>query len=283
MKYIFKNTSLDDSGNALHSLAKGDIIYVRNGVAKLIANNSVNLSTAKNKYGYRCDSNRVSIVFKIDSKTTLSILHNTNTAGERYMSLYSFISDKPISEVSSADWINRSFVPFTSYDSDVQFEGGNVSNVSVPSGHTSWTYINAGCLSVTWEDLPKGYYVLEGVGSESYIYCFDNDVADVPVTALTLTEIKKHLNIDREFTDDDDYLMSLCEVAEQIVSKHIDCKFSEILVDGKLPAPIRHACLLFIGNMYDNRESVSPNSMTEIPQSLTYILNMYRDYENANI
>ena len=101
---------------------------------------------------------------------------------------------------------------------------------------------------------------------------------------LTLDKIKKHLNIDVDFTDDDDYIEFLESVAEDLVQKHIDKKFDDIIAEeGALPNALLHAILLFIGNMYDNRESVAFANPSEVPQSLTYILNMYRDYENANI
>lgn len=101
---------------------------------------------------------------------------------------------------------------------------------------------------------------------------------------ITLDKIKKHLNIDADFTDDDDYIEFLESVAEDLVQKHIDKKFDDIIAEeGALPNALLHAILLFIANMYDNRESVAYANPSEVPQSLTYILNMYRDYENANI
>ena len=39
---------------------------------------------------------------------------------------------------------------------------------------------------------------------------------------LNLDLIKKHLNIDEDFHDDDDYLKILGDVAEQVTERHID-------------------------------------------------------------
>ena len=101
---------------------------------------------------------------------------------------------------------------------------------------------------------------------------------------LDLEKIKKHLNIDADFTEDDEYIEFLENVAEDLVQKHIDKKFEDIIAEeGAIPNALLHAILLFIGNMYDNRESVAFANPSEVPQSLTYILNMYRDYKNANI
>lgn len=101
---------------------------------------------------------------------------------------------------------------------------------------------------------------------------------------IELDKIKKHLNIDADYTDDDEYLVFLYDVAEDVIQKHIDTTFENIKQKkGTIPTALLHAILLFIGNMYENRESISYASAQEIPTSLTYILNMYRDYDNANI
>ena len=41
--------------------------------------------------------------------------------------------------------------------------------------------------------------------------------------------------------------------------------------------------LIFIANLYNNRESVAYTGAVEVPNTLTYILSLYRNYENANI
>ena len=100
---------------------------------------------------------------------------------------------------------------------------------------------------------------------------------------IELDRIKKHLNIDADFTDDDEYIKFLYNVAEDVIQKHIDTTFDTILQKkGVIPDALLQAMLLFIGNMYANRESISYTSAQEIPTSLSYILNMYRDYENSN-
>ena len=100
---------------------------------------------------------------------------------------------------------------------------------------------------------------------------------------LDLDIVKKHLNIDPDFCDDDDYIVTLAEVAEQAVEKHIDSRLSDIAKeeDG-LPSPLFHAMLLMIGNMYANRESVSYSPTYSVPNSLSYILSLFRSYDRAN-
>ena len=96
---------------------------------------------------------------------------------------------------------------------------------------------------------------------------------------ITLEDIKKHLNIDSGFTEDDNYLISLENVAEAAVAKHIDCDLEDLFDDGgSVPTPIIQAMKLFIGNMYQSRESVAFTQAVEIPNAYEYLLSLYKDY-----
>ena len=99
---------------------------------------------------------------------------------------------------------------------------------------------------------------------------------------LEIDRIKKHLNIDDYYKDDDNYLVYLYEVAEKVVEKHTDTNLKEIAEEngGELPPPILHAMLLFIGDMYKSRESISFGSVTSIPFSYDYILSLYKNYRS---
>jgi hypothetical protein len=100
---------------------------------------------------------------------------------------------------------------------------------------------------------------------------------------LEIDRIKKHLNIDEYYKDDDSYLVYLYEVAEKVVEKHTDVKLENIAKDngGELPPPILHAMLLFIGDMYKSRESISFGSVQSIPFSYDYILSLYKNYRSG--
>lgn len=102
------------------------------------------------------------------------------------------------------------------------------------------------------------------------------------MTFLTLAQLKKHLNIDATFTADDEYITSLGDVAEAIVSKHLGFELSEIAENngGSLPAPIVHAMFLFVGNLYMNRESVSVANFNNIPFSYEYLIGLYKNYND---
>jgi uncharacterized phage protein (predicted DNA packaging) len=97
---------------------------------------------------------------------------------------------------------------------------------------------------------------------------------------LDLEAVKQHLNIDRDFNIDDEYLNHLIKVAEEVIEKHIDNKLQYIAENngGELPSPLLQAMLLFIGNMYANRESTVLTSVTELPYSYNYLLQLYQAY-----
>lgn len=93
---------------------------------------------------------------------------------------------------------------------------------------------------------------------------------------MDLERIKKHLNIDVSFVDDDVYLMELYNVSKTIVEKHTCTTFN----DDEIPHPLQQAILLLIGNYYANRESIAFASAGEIPLTYTYILDLYKNYNN---
>lgn len=97
---------------------------------------------------------------------------------------------------------------------------------------------------------------------------------------LTLDDAKKHLNIDEYFTEDDNYILSLIDVAEAIVQKHIDSRYEDIVgEEGQLPTPLLQAMLLMVGNLYQNREAISFTNVNEIPFAYDYLLSLYKDFK----
>lgn len=96
---------------------------------------------------------------------------------------------------------------------------------------------------------------------------------------ITLSQVKKHLNIDEIFTDDDQYLYSLIIVSQEAVEKFIDQPLAEISDEnGKIPDSLRHAMLLLIGNLYDHRETTAPLHLSEVPHAFQFLLDLYQKY-----
>lgn len=97
---------------------------------------------------------------------------------------------------------------------------------------------------------------------------------------VDLSLAKKHLIVDESFTDDDEYIEILIEAAEKTVSMDACVDFKDMEdEEGKIPAPLRHAILLQVGDYYAYRETVSFGStMREIP-SYKKLISLYRNYE----
>lgn len=91
--------------------------------------------------------------------------------------------------------------------------------------------------------------------------------------------LKKHLNIDETWVEDDEYIKALCLAAENAVENHIARPLTEITDEhGKLPPAVKHAILLLVGHFYANRESVSFATASEIPLAYQYLLQPYKSY-----
>lgn len=102
---------------------------------------------------------------------------------------------------------------------------------------------------------------------------------------LNLDLIKKHLNIDSNFHDDDEYLTMLGNVVEQVTERHIDDSFQLIMLknNGVFPPTLIQAMLLLCGTYYSNRENVAFTSSSEIPQSYSYLLSLYQNYGSEGL
>lgn len=95
---------------------------------------------------------------------------------------------------------------------------------------------------------------------------------------LTLEEIKKQLNVDQEFTDDDDFLTLLGESAEDMVSQLIDCDLTELFAEnGEMPASIKHAMRMLVDYFYSQNRGSSSESI-DIPNAIFTILKLYRNF-----
>lgn len=101
---------------------------------------------------------------------------------------------------------------------------------------------------------------------------------------LTLKLIKEHLNLDNDFTMDDEYLSNLGDVVESVVERHIDDSFTYLASTngGKLPTPLIQAMLLLLGTYYANREHIAFNANYEVGNSYTYLIDLYRNYSASH-
>ena len=97
---------------------------------------------------------------------------------------------------------------------------------------------------------------------------------------ILLDDAKRHLNIDKDFHEDDDLLILYLQAAEDAISKRIDKKLSDCVdpATGYLEKSIIQSILLLIGQFYANREATSPTSVNEIPIGFEYLCNLNKHY-----
>lgn len=97
---------------------------------------------------------------------------------------------------------------------------------------------------------------------------------------IDLQLVKRHLNVEESFTEDDEYIKELIEAAEAVVEKDICEELSELEKEngGKLPSPLRQCILLMVGQFYANREPVAFAQSAEIPLSYSHLVSLYRNY-----
>ena len=112
---------------------------------------------------------------------------------------------------------------------------------------------------------------------------FFNLLKSVKIMYTDLDTIKRHLNVDSDFYEDDMYICDLMDVAEKAVEREIDTPLSQLEDDnGNIPQPLVHAMLLMVGNFYANRESISYASSQNVPYSYQYLCDLYRNYNRKD-
>lgn len=91
---------------------------------------------------------------------------------------------------------------------------------------------------------------------------------------ITLDEIKAHLNIEKDWHGEDQYLQSLIDAAKVVVQKHICDNIDGIKSEEQ--TPLAHAVKLLVGTWFMNRESLS--NLNKGNHSYEYILSLYKNY-----
>jgi uncharacterized phage protein (predicted DNA packaging) len=99
---------------------------------------------------------------------------------------------------------------------------------------------------------------------------------------ITLELVKQHLNIDAGYPGDDTYLNHLIGVAQDVMQHSIHRYLSDLQdASGDIPAAIVQAMLIYIADLYNNRESVAYGATpTTVPRSYDYLVALYTDYSN---
>lgn len=94
---------------------------------------------------------------------------------------------------------------------------------------------------------------------------------------IDLDEIKAHLRIDHNLDDEllELYALSSLEVANNYIGKQWGEETTTATV--KFTTGIKVGCLMFIGHLYANRETVSDVQLYEVPMAIKALWNPYRE------
>lgn len=98
---------------------------------------------------------------------------------------------------------------------------------------------------------------------------------------ISLAEIKKHLNINADYTDDDQLIESYYEAAVAAVLHDCDLSDESMAYDEEenFRPLIKQAILLLIGNFYANRESEVFATTYSLGHGYQYLIMLSRDYK----
>ena len=97
---------------------------------------------------------------------------------------------------------------------------------------------------------------------------------------LNITEVKAHLNVDADYTGDDQYIEDLILDVEEIVESEICVPINEIVTEsGAFPRVLRRAMLLLIGSYYRSREDEIPNGdSSRMRMASDRLMSLLRNY-----
>lgn len=94
--------------------------------------------------------------------------------------------------------------------------------------------------------------------------------------SITLEQAKSHLRVTHEI--DDAYIEGLIPTSFQLIADELDRELTDdicLTPSGKLSESLRHAALLVIGDLYQNREAQQTEQL-HMNHALDRLLNKYR-------
>lgn len=96
---------------------------------------------------------------------------------------------------------------------------------------------------------------------------------------IKLSEVKKQLNLDEWFNEDDELLVYLINVSEDVVEKRLGKRLKECLTkDGDLVPSVKHSILVLISTYYSQREATSPSTITTVPYTFDFLADLNKHY-----
>ena len=100
------------------------------------------------------------------------------------------------------------------------------------------------------------------------------------MTCIPLELAKKHLNLDEDYTEDDEYILGLIGASKGAVEMALNASLDRLAEEngGEVPMAIIQAILLMVGNWYQNRE-ITGSKVAALPYNFEYLINLYKHYD----
>lgn len=96
---------------------------------------------------------------------------------------------------------------------------------------------------------------------------------------MNIQELKRQLQIEPDYTDEDIQLQHYLNVADQAVLNYLNITGSTSGVTGtNMPAPVLQGILLFAAHLYTTRQIISYGQGYKIPLTFEFLLNPYKEF-----
>lgn len=90
----------------------------------------------------------------------------------------------------------------------------------------------------------------------------------------TINELKQNLNIESNYTDEDEFLLYLLEVAEEVIFNYLDKTKEDY---NTIPSSVKYAILIIASQYYENRTAITHGTANKIPFTLELLLSKERN------
>ena len=97
--------------------------------------------------------------------------------------------------------------------------------------------------------------------------------------SISIKDMKRQLNIELSYTDDDATLQRYIDIATISVQTYCNDGLSGYTGSTSIPLPVEQSIILLATHFYINRNMVSFGQGTEIPYSFRFLLDPYKNFQ----
>lgn len=97
---------------------------------------------------------------------------------------------------------------------------------------------------------------------------------------MHIQELKRHLNIELDFSDEDILLQNYIDIAEQVVLSELNLYTGSTAsyTGSTAPLQLQHAILLYAAHLYVTRQIISYGNPISIPKTFDFLINPFKKF-----